>query len=68
MKKGHWNYEKDQVVTLREMKEGEVLFDIRAMAEIEETEFVIEDGQSYTQGTYRVTDICRAPAGRGVGS
>lgn len=57
LKKGHWNYHPNTEVTLMEMKEGDVLFDMRARILILSTEFIIEDEQSYTKGSYRVEEI-----------
>ena len=57
MKAGHWNYADDASVTLLELAKDDVLFKMRAMVRIEESSFMVEDGQSYTQGMYRVEEL-----------
>ena len=57
VKKGHRNYELSAEVTLLEMKEDEVLFDMRARGPIIELSFFIEEGQSYTRGKFTVNEL-----------
>lgn len=57
LKMGHRNYEIGGLVTLLEMEPDEVLFRMRAEVEIVESFYVIEDDQSLTRGTYRVTQL-----------
>lgn len=57
LKAGHWLYEKDSVITLLELAKDDVLFKMRAQVRITDTGFMVEDGQSYTQGLYLVEEL-----------
>ncbi|MCC2631753.1 MAG: hypothetical protein K0S20_452 [Patescibacteria group bacterium] len=60
LKKGHRNYEKFSQVTILEMRDDEVLFDLRATAAILGTSFVVIDGQSYTKGEFKVNELIKS--------
>lgn len=60
IKKGHRTYEPFSEVTLLEMKRSEVLFSLVARVTILSVEYVVEEGQSYTKGEYRVEELLQA--------
>ena len=57
LKVGHRNYAINSTVTLLEIKKFDVLFQMRAQVEIVEAFFLLDEDQSYTRGTYIITEI-----------